>query len=123
VRVGKEGRDTPLWCEPLPPKPWNGGRYPWSKYISASKYFRKEGCAYRENLPGQCFGLGPERVNSTKGILSAEECAAGCCQEPNCIVWQQLPERGCFYNKQRLKKYPHCDQYKGAYIGGRKKET
>jgi hypothetical protein len=27
-----------------------------------------------------CIYIGPERVNSTNGILTADECAAGCCQ-------------------------------------------
>lgn len=119
VRVGKEGGNTALWCEPLPPQKWNGGKL--NPMIPLSQRKSETECNYLELLPGQCFGLGPEKLNSTNGKLSAEDCASRCCKSQNCILWQHLPERGCFYNTDRMKKYPHCDQYKGVYIGGRKK--
>jgi hypothetical protein len=79
-------------------------------------------CQWTGTLPGQCFGLGPEKWSLSNERLSADECAAACCSSDNCIKWQQLPDRGCYFNEDKLKEDPYCDPFKGIYIGGRKKQ-
>ena len=125
VRLGLEGGNTHRWCEPLPPQKWVGGKRnlitSLLKNDSSSDSQKAANCEWGENESGQCFGLGPEHLNSTKGRLSAIECALGCCENPHCRLWQHLPDRGCYFNDNQLAETPHCDQYKGVYTGGRKK--
>ena len=125
VRVGHEHGDSPRWCEPQPPQTWVGGKrnLVTSPLLTDSNPDWKAPlkCDWGGNESGQCFGMGPERLNSTKGRLSANECATECCGNPHCRLWQHLTDRGCFYNNDRLREAPHCDQYKGVYTGGRKK--
>lgn len=121
VRLGPEAGGSPRWCEPAPPRKWEGGRRnlqlnPFNQSLPLATE-----CQWAAQQPGQCFGLGPERTNSTGGRLSAKDCGAGCCSVLNCWLWQHLPDRGCFYNENELREAPFCDQYAGEYIGGRKK--
>lgn len=125
VRVGGEGGNTPRWCEPDVPQKWNGGK----RNVTSNplqndanpNWKAPSTCEWAGQQAGQCFGLGPERLNAEGGRMSASECAAGCCANPHCRLWQHVPLKGCFFNKDALKEDPHCDQYSGAYIGGRKK--
>lgn len=125
VRVGKEIGNTPRWCEPLPPAEWKGGRRDTItaplKTESTPDWTAPLKCAWLAHAPGQCFGLGPVRLAANGGSLSESDCATKCCENPYCRVWQYLPDRGCFYNNHHLNEDPHCDQYAGVYIGGRKK--
>jgi hypothetical protein len=121
VRLGPEGGGSPRWCEPAPPRAWEGGRR--NLYLNPFNQTlpMKSECQWASQQPGQCFGLGPERTNSTGGKLSAKRCAEGCCNDSNCWLWQHLPDRGCYFNTDKLKEAPFCDQYVGEYTGGRKK--
>ena len=124
VRLGGEGGNSPRWCEPEPPQKWNGAKRNLTSSPLRNKidpWVAPSTCGWVGQQPGQCFGLGPERLNSEKERISEGECAAGCCADPNCMLWQHLPTRGCFYNKNQLHEEPHCDQYGGVYVGGRKK--
>lgn len=123
VRVGPEGGGSPRWCEPAPPRAWDGGRRnlhlnPFNQSLPLELE-----CQWASQQPGQCFGLGPERMNSTGGRISAKDCGVGCCNDSNCWLWQHLADRGCFYNKDKRTEAPFCDQYVGAYTGGRKKSN
>jgi hypothetical protein len=110
VRLGFEGADTPSWCDPHEPNKWNGhklqsrdsGKCTWGK----------------EELPTQCFGLGAERVNSTKGRLDTAGCAKACCDDPTCEMWQEMPGRGCYHAPA---KGIWCEGANlGPYTGARK---
>jgi hypothetical protein len=125
VRLGKEGGNTPLWCEPLPPAKWNGRKRLTNTAESIAtpedqQRQRTHKCEWGEHLPRQCWHLGPERVNATGGRMGPKACAMGCCRTKNCIAWQQLPDRGCFYNDQPMDEL-HCDQNEETYEGKRKK--
>lgn len=123
VRLGHEAGGSPRWCEPAPPRAWEGGRR--NLYLNPFNQSlpMESDCQWASQQPGQCFGLGPERTNSTGGRLSAKSCGAGCCNDSNCWLWQHLPDRGCYYNKDKRTEAPFCDQYVGEYIGGRKKSN
>jgi hypothetical protein len=121
VRLGSEGGDSPRWCEPNVPQKWNGGKRdlilnPFNQSLTQKNFE----CIWATQLPGQCFQLGPDRKHADGISLSATECAKGCCSNPNCWLWQHLPNRGCFYNEDYMAEEPFCDQYVGEYIGGRK---
>ena len=122
VRVGSESGGSPRWCEPSPPQKWFGAKRDLQlNPMNQSQSQRQLDCRWTGQRPGQCFGLGPERLNKNSQRLTAEECASGCCSEPNCLLWQHLPDRGCFFNGDKRDEEPFCDQYTGDYIGGRKK--
>jgi hypothetical protein len=36
------------------------------------------------------------------------------------VLWQQLQDRGCYFNKHRSRQPIYCDPYEGTYEGGRK---
>ena len=82
---------TIITSEPAPPAKWSGYKV---KSRSGST------CEWGDAIPGQCFGLGPERFASetSKTRLTAEECKAACCKSATCTMWQHLPDRGCFYS-------------------------
>lgn len=107
VRLGFESAGTGDWCDPHPPQKWTGSRL---------THFGKT-CEFGEELPNQCFGLGPEQLNSTKGALSAVQCRELCCSSPACNIWQHMEGRGCYMGSS---KDAWCDQPQGAYDGGRK---
>eukprot|EP01041_Mallomonas_annulata_P007244 gene7245-14780_t len=113
IRLGTEGADTHEWCEPLPPARWNGKRL--------SKRDSNDKCEWGEDLPNQCFGLGPERVSKNGSKLSTQECADACCSfiedGKKCQIWQEIPGRGCFYSSA---DGIFCEEYKGGFEGGRK---
>lgn len=116
VRLGFEGADTPLYCDPFPPNAWNGNRLK----------ERKDGkCEWGDALPNQCFAFGPERItggkykldqSSTEGRLNAEQCRDACCADNECDSWQEMPGRGCYFGKSDCKK----GNVDGGYEGGRK---
>lgn len=107
VRRGPEGADTPMYCDPFPPARWNGMRLK----------ERKEGkCEWGEEIPSQCFAFGMEKLNSTGGSLNTQQCAEGCCNDPNCDSWQEMPGRGCYWGVSDCK----YSEVEGAYDGGRK---
>lgn len=108
VRNGHEQADTGNWCEPNPPVKWNGNKM---KSQSASGL-----CEWGETLTTQCFGLGPERMSASGGRLNAKECAAACCAKKGCSLWQELPDRGCYFSEGEH----YCDPYLGSYDGQRK---
>lgn len=110
VRLGTETADTALWCEPNPPVKWNGSKI---------KSRKTDGtCDFGDSLTAQCFGLGPERRHASGSQLSAVACASACCANKGCTMWQQLPERGCYYNDDNHEHY--CEAYVGTFEGGRK---
>ena len=122
VRLGPEAGDSPRWCEPNAPQKWNGGKRdltinPFNQSLTQKNF----DCKWATLLPGQCFQLGPERKDAKDLRISAADCAKECCSNPNCWLWQHLPDRGCFYNGDFMSEEPFCDQYVGAYVGGRKK--
>ena len=104
VRLGKEGGSVGEWCEPLPPAQWNGrkriltpqggagaGAGAGAEKDGTTERKRDKKCEWGEQLPRQCWHLGPERMNATNGRLGPRGCAAGCCANKHCIAWQQLP--------------------------------
>ena len=131
VRLGKEPGATGLWCEPLPPAKWNGRKKiaPVAAVTAAAgedgDELRKRGgrrCEWGEQLPRQCWHLGPERLNATGGRMGPRGCAAGCCKAKHCVAWQQLPDRGCFYNTDFMAEL-HCDATDESYVGKRKERA
>jgi len=111
VRLGFEGANTVDWCEPHAPAKWNG-RYLASRNVESDRKV----CTWAEELPNQCFGLGPERLSAKKTSLNTEECAQACCDDSECGMWQEIPGRGCYFNKRG----GWCDVPRTAYDGGRK---
>lgn len=108
VRLGFEKTGTPDWCDPHPPARWNG---------YAIKSRNADGtCVVGDFVPYQCFGLGDERKNDSGKPLEEKECAQACCNDPTCDVWQQLPNRGCYYSKHG----GQCPKNTGVFDGGRK---
>ena len=102
VRLGFEAADTGNWCEPTPPQDWKGKRL--TKRSSPRK------CTWGENLPYQCFGLGPEKMGATdKDRLSEAECQKQCCHDDSCEVWQWRDDKGCFWGKEG-----HCEKVSNA---------
>jgi hypothetical protein len=148
VRLGKERGSTPLWCEPQAPHKWNGRakqtdeqEFIHSFTMKKSKFSKEsesesessllsssqqlqnkppQKCLWGDELPYQCWDFGDERLNSTGGRMNARECAAACCKTKNCIAWQELPGRGCFYNSQQLDQLD-CDKSIETYHGRRKR--
>jgi hypothetical protein len=121
VRLGKESGSTSLWCEPLAGTIWTG-----KKKVKGQKSAVAEGdnrrppyCKWGDDLPFQCWDLGVERTNSTGGRLGPTECATRCCHTKNCVAWQQLPGRGCFFNEDKLDDL-QCDTSVETYMGRRK---
>jgi hypothetical protein len=113
VRVGTEGTNTPYWCEPSGPISWNG-----KKKKTLGEKIAAGQCEWAtEELPNQCFGLGAERFNSTRGRMDTAACEAACCNDPTCWQWQEQADRGCYFTST---KEIWCEQAKGRYTGGRK---
>lgn len=108
VRLGLEATGTPDWCDPHPPSKWNGHRL--TSRSSDGK------CHWGEQLPSQCFGLGDERKIDGQS-LNTTGCADACCKDPDCSMWQEVPGRGCYFNKA---DGIWCDKDPGIYDGGRK---
>lgn len=108
VRLGLEGANTPHWCEPFAPTTWNGHRL-------KSKINGK--CEWGERIPNQCFGLGPERLDTKNQRLDINKCAEACCQSNECNMWQELPNRGCYFGSSNQ---AWCDKPRTAFDGGRK---
>jgi hypothetical protein len=118
VRLGMEGGDSPLWCEPAKPVTWHGKRIGVrSKEINGSN----RTCTWESAVPTQCFGLGAERKINGRS-MNEVECERGCCETENCLVWQSAPGRGCYYNEDKVDGI-YCDPYVGTYEGGRKNVT
>jgi hypothetical protein len=90
LRLGNEPTGTPEWCDPHPPSKWNG-----NKLLSKANGV----CQWGEQLPGQCFGLGDEHRDSRSKPLNTTSCAQACCNDPQCEIWQEVPGRGCYFNK------------------------
>eukprot|EP00607_Mallomonas_marina_P004623 CAMPEP_0182428934 /NCGR_PEP_ID=MMETSP1167-20130531/24726_1 /TAXON_ID=2988 /ORGANISM="Mallomonas Sp, Strain CCMP3275" /LENGTH=291 /DNA_ID=CAMNT_0024612165 /DNA_START=85 /DNA_END=960 /DNA_ORIENTATION=- len=127
VRLGDESAGTPLWCEPNPPVTWNG--YKIKSRIQSERERERERetneasakeCTIGDKLPTQCFGMGPERKGTSPPYdrLNTEACAAACCKAKGCVMWQELPNRGCFFSDDNQEHY--CDEYLGTFDGGRK---
>mmetsp|Transcript_43481 Transcript_43481/g.72277 ORF Transcript_43481/g.72277 Transcript_43481/m.72277 type:complete len:326 (-) Transcript_43481:229-1206(-) len=119
VRLGLESSRSPHWCEPSPPSAWSGKRK--SKQNTTIKNMANEDgngsslCKWeKEELRGQCFGLGPPRKPKTK-----EGCKQACCQDEGCKLWQFREDKGCFYGQKGT-----CESFEGVstqpYIGKRK---
>eukprot|EP01065_Artemidia_motanka_P013741 TRINITY_DN17700_c0_g1_i1.p1 TRINITY_DN17700_c0_g1~~TRINITY_DN17700_c0_g1_i1.p1 ORF type:complete len:269 (+),score=71.72 TRINITY_DN17700_c0_g1_i1:52-807(+) len=107
TRVGPKEhatRNTDGYCEETAPSPWQG------KVLE-----NRDGseCTWGdEALEGQCWGLGPKRP---AGKASAKACAAACCADPDCGLWQWRADKGCFYTNKK----GQCDKkdvvpYQGA---------
>lgn len=112
VRLGLEATGTPDWCDPNPPGKWNGNKLI-SRTITSDG---KKECTWGEELPAQCFGLGNEKKHNTEQ-LNTLDCAEQCCNDDNCKIWQEMPNRGCYYNND---KEVWCDKDTATYMGGRK---
>ena len=108
IRLGLEVTGTPEWCDPHPPSKWNGKRL--KTRIGST-------CDWGDDLPSQCFGLGPERMSAANTALNTEACAQACCNDPDCEMWQEVPGRGCYFANS---KGIFCDKDPGVYDGGRK---
>ena len=108
VRLGFEGSNTDNWCDPHPPSKWNGYRLLKRSDSESDTYV----CRWDEQLPNQCIGLGPERLNSTKGALTTAECASECCNDKTCDMWQEMKGRGCYYGS---KSSVWCDKPQGNH--------
>lgn len=111
VRLGLELAATSNWCEPTAPAPWRGHRLKERDGGGACTWAS-------EVLTLQCFGLGPERVHEADQgrHLTEEECAARCCEDAKCGVWQWRGDKGCFYNA----KEGHCETDDLPFVGRRK---
>ena len=106
VRNGDEASGVSGWCEPNPPRVWRGYKV------------RRENaqCSAREEVPGQCFGLGVE-VTAADGVrLTPRQCEERCCGDGSCALWQALEDRGCFMSRSDV----WCDPTVRAYTGRRK---
>ena len=110
VRLGFEGSGTGDWCEPHAPNKWSGNRL---------KERKSNGeCTWGDDLPTQCFGLGPEREVDKKRITTPADCAKACCESATCGMWQEAPGRGCYFSPS---DGIWCEKEdKVAYDGGRK---
>eukprot|EP00756_Hemistasia_phaeocysticola_P006053 Hpha_TRINITY_DN13650_c0_g1::TRINITY_DN13650_c0_g1_i4::g.122513::m.122513 len=110
TRVGPKehsARNTDGYCEETAPAAWRGR-------ILQSRSGRT--CKWeKEELEGQCWGLGPVRPASSK---SEKACATACCKDSSCRMWQWRKDKGCFY----AHKIGQCDRKdsKGPYRGLRK---
>lgn len=110
IRLGDEITGTADWCEPHAPSKWNGMRIE-SRNADGT-------CTWGEQLPTQCFGLGPPRHKAGTTIhLNTEECAAACCEDKECGMFQEIPGRGCFFASSNG---VWCDKDGGQYDGARK---
>jgi hypothetical protein len=108
VRLGLEATGTSDWCDPSPPAQWNGNRL-------VSRVGGQ--CIWGETIPTQCFGFGPERLKNDKP-LNTEQCAAACCEDKDCGMWQEIPGRGCYFSR---KEGIFCAaSIEEPYEGGRK---
>eukprot|EP01062_Namystynia_karyoxenos_P038923 TRINITY_DN28292_c0_g1_i1.p1 TRINITY_DN28292_c0_g1~~TRINITY_DN28292_c0_g1_i1.p1 ORF type:complete len:261 (+),score=52.69 TRINITY_DN28292_c0_g1_i1:71-784(+) len=110
VRVGAKehsARDTTGFCEDTAPAPWRGR-------VLLRRNSGK-GCQWADKLlDGQCWGLGPVRK---AGSASERACAAECCADPECRLYQWRQDKGCFYTH----KEPRCDQLNMVpFAGGRR---
>jgi hypothetical protein len=112
VRLGLESAPTGDWCEPLPPGKWNGQRL--LERASINK------CEWGDRLPTQCFGLGPEQLNTTNGRLNTEACQQACCASRGCKMWQELPSRGCYFGSGDGVWCEKADASQEEYVGTRK---
>ena len=94
------------WCEPNPPRVWQGYKV------------RRENsqCAVLEKVPGQCFGLGVEVTAADGSRLTSRQCEERCCGDSSCALWQALDDRGCFMSTSDV----WCDPTVSAYTGRRK---
>jgi hypothetical protein len=96
VRHGSEGRNSPGWCEPVPPAKWSG------RIMTARASDGK--CSWEEEakeLIGQCFGFGPE---VPAGKASKEACSDVCCADKNCEAWQWRADKGLCFNTNAPQK-------------------
>lgn len=118
VRLGKELGSTSLWCEPFAPTRWTGkNKFKSGVVVEDNRHVAR--CQWGDDLPYQCWDLGVERLNSTLGRVGPKECANKCCNTKNCVAWQHLPDRGCFFNEDKLDDL-HCDTSLETYMGRRK---
>jgi hypothetical protein len=135
VRLGLELAAPSAWCEETSPQQvWQGRRLTTRTAASApgdeadkaaaavAAVAAAATCAWSaEELPFQCFGLGPERVDETKkdsptkGRLSLADCQQWCCDHDACQTWQWREDKGCFGGKEG-----HCEKDNEPYVGGRK---
>lgn len=108
VRLGFEKTGTPDWCDPQPPEVWNGKRL-FSRGIDGQ-------CIWSEkNQSTQCFGLGDQRRSPIGESLSTAECAKACCEDTSCDIWQETPNRGCYFGRTT-----QCPKSQGPWEGQRK---
>eukprot|EP00624_Nannochloropsis_granulata_P006997 evm.model.NODE_5774_length_13239_cov_27.488331.1 len=136
VRLGLELAAPSAWCEETSPRQLWQGRHlttrsaalpPGDEADSASAIITAKAAAAAtcswsaEELPLQCFGLGPERVDEakkdspTKGRLTLAGCQQWCCDHEACQTWQWREDKGCFGGKEG-----HCEKDNEPYLGGRK---
>jgi hypothetical protein len=94
VRLGLEDGGSPFWCDPFPPAEWSGRRLESRGMDGTCKWSS-------ERLKVQCFGLGAERLNSTQGSLTNQQCGEQCCADPKCEIWQEMSGRGCYFSAQK----------------------
>lgn len=124
VRLGLESAPTGDWCEPLPPGRWNGKRVVERKANGE--------CVWGVDLPTQCFGLGPEKMNSSNARLDTRSCQKACCEEASCDMWQEVSGRGCYFGTSKgiwcEKGDAGVEEYTGTrkcipgFCGGRESE-
>lgn len=111
VRLGDEDAGVGNWCEPTPPRHWLGRRVT-NRAASDGK------CTWTEKEEkAQCFGLGGEK---TSGSKSVEACAAGCCQDPDCNIYQFREDKGCFWGQLGHTCDGGESRFFTPYIGHRK---
>lgn len=104
VRLGFEATGTPDWCDPNPPVSWNGKRLVERKANGQ--------CVWQDKVQtDQCFGLGDQRLNATRGALNTGACAKACCADSECEIWQEHPSRGCFFG--RTTQCPKSETFEG----------
>jgi hypothetical protein len=113
VRLGMEGGDTPYWCDPFPPAEWSGHRLDSRGSDGTCKWSP-------ELLKVQCFGLGAERLNATKGSLTNQQCGEQCCADPKCEIWQEMKGRGCYFSGGAKDVTCNDDRPRAVYDGSRK---
>jgi hypothetical protein len=113
VRLGMEGGDTPFWCDPFPPAEWSGRRLESRDSDGTCKWSP-------DLLKVQCFGLGAERLNATKGSLTNQQCGEQCCADPKCEIWQEMKGRGCYFSGGAKDITCNDDRPRAVYDGSRK---
>lgn len=97
----ENSRKREPYCDATPIKTFSGGIL--KRRISRTK------CEWKSEKPrGVCSGGASWQILPNKQLTSAD-CETTCCQDPTCITWQLIPDKGCYVGNPKS-----CE---GAYAG------